>query len=188
MSIVLGSLLGDGCLHTAWAGTSKNYRFAKTHSVKQKAYVNWVYKKLHPFVLTKPALYKPVQSLKVRTISHPELTELWSVFYQYGKKILPENIESIVREPLALAVWFMDDGNAVIRGGVLAGYHLNTQSFSLEENERIKSVFAQLHGIHTAIEKNKRWYRLGIWGKDSRSKFADIVNPHMIPSMRYKLG
>ncbi|PIR86603.1 hypothetical protein COU13_00045 [Candidatus Kaiserbacteria bacterium CG10_big_fil_rev_8_21_14_0_10_43_70] len=188
VSIVHGSLLGDGCLHTAWKGTSKNYRFAKTHSIKQKAYVDWMHEKLKPFVLTAPTLYQPTQALKLRTISHPELTKLRKQFYQGGKKVLPDNIETIIQDPLSVAVWFMDDGNAVIRNDALAGYHLNTQSFSLKENERIKKAFTQLHDIHPMIEKNKQWYRLGIWRKESRSKFADLIDRCIITSMRYKLG
>jgi len=188
LSIVQGALLGDGCLHTAWAGTSKNYRFAKTHSVKQKEYVNWTYAKLKPFILTPPALYEPVQSLKLRTISHPELTQLRSIFYPNGKKILPNNLALIMQDSLALAVWFMDDGNAVVRNGNVVGYHINTQSFSLEENEHIKRSFFQFYGIQSTIEKNKQWYRLGIWQKQSRLLFVKIIEPYIIPSMWYKLG
>lgn len=188
LSIVQGALLGDGCLHTAWAGTSKNYRFAKTHSVKQREYVNWTYAKLKPFILTPPALYEPVQSLKLRTISHPELTQLRSIFYPNGKKILPNNIALIMQDSLALAVWFMDDGNAIVRKGNVVGYHINTQSFSLEENEQIKHSFFQLYGIKSTIEKNKQWYRLGIWQKQSRLLFVKIIEPYIIPSMWYKLG
>ncbi len=40
-SIVLGSLLGDGSLTKAWSGSSKNYRFAITHSIKQEDYIKW---------------------------------------------------------------------------------------------------------------------------------------------------
>jgi len=187
ISIIQGSLLGDGCLHTAWAGTSKNYRFSKTHSIKQSKYVDWTYEKLKPFVLTPPALYKPAQSLKLRTISHSHLTNLRSIFYPNGKKILPKNIASIIQDPLSLAVWFMDDGNALICRGTLHGYHINTQSFTKKENEELVSLFKKIWNLKSSIQKNKGKYRIYIWS-ESISQFSDIVHKYMIPSMRYKLG
>jgi hypothetical protein len=187
LSIVNGALLGDGCLHTAWAGTSKNYRFAKTHSIKQKEYVDWTYKKLQPFVLSRPWLYKPVQSLKLRTISHPELTILRDRYYPNGKKILPDNIEAIIKDPLSLAVWFMDDGNSMTAHGVTHGYHINTQSFSRKENERLVTLFLKTRGLHCTLQKNNGRVRIYIRSR-SKYKFANIVYEHMIPSMQYKLG
>ena len=187
-SIIQGALLGDGCLHTAWVGTSKNYRFAKTHSVKQREYVDWTYIKLKPFVLTPPWLYKPVQSLKVRTISHSELTKMRSIFYINGKKVLPSNIESIMNDTLALAVWFMDDGNIVKRNGKVTGYNLNTQSFSKQESETIIRLFKKLYDITFLLDKNKNAYRLAVWRKQSRETFRDLIKKHIIPSMQYKLG
>lgn len=186
--IINGALLGDGCLYTAWGGTSKNYRFAKMHSVKQREYVDWTYKKLHPFVLTPPKLYEPTQALRVRTISHPELTALHKLFYKNGKKVLPENIREIIKSSLALAVWFMDDGNAIIRNGKLVGYNLNTQSFSFQEHKILICVFNEVYDIYPVIERNKKWYRLAVSKKLSRKIFRSIIQEHIIPSMKYKLG
>ena len=118
-SIIEGSLLGDGSLQTSWSG--KSYRFASMHSVKQKEYVDWMYGKLKPFVLSAPWFYAPKRSLRIRTISHLELTEMHQRFYRGTIKVLPVNIADIIRDPLALAVWFMDDGNLVASGGYRHG-------------------------------------------------------------------
>lgn len=188
MSIIRGSLLGDGCLHAGWPGTSVNYVFSKTHSIVQKEYVEWVSAKLQPFVLKKPYLYKPVQSLKLRTISHSELTALRKIFYPNGKKVLPEDINSIISDTLALAVWFMDDGNAIRYKDKLRGYHINTQSYSLEENEIIVAAFEEILGIYPIIERNHGYCRIAILKKQSRERFREIIGMHIIPSMMYKLG
>ena len=187
MSIIKGGLLGDGCLHPGWLGTSVNYVFSKTHSLKQKEYVEWTCKKLQPFVIKVPYLYAPVQSLKLRTISHSTLTALRLLFYPAGKKSLPEDMRSIISDPLALAVWFMDDGNAFNSGGVTRGYHLNTQSFSKGENERIGETFKKIYDIRCSVQKNNGKHRI-FMGVENMEKFADIVRPHIIPSMIYKLG
>jgi len=187
-SIILGSLLGDGCLTTAWSGSSKNYRFAVTHSVKQKDYINWTYKQLKPFVLTPPKLIKSTQALILRTMSHSDLTELKSVFYPQNKKVLPKNIRLIIQDSLALAVWFMDDGNIVKKNGKLAGYNLNTQSFSKDENILLINIFRELYNINFMLDRNKNKYRLGVWQKQSREDFRSLIERFVISSMRYKLG
>lgn len=187
MSIIKGALLGDGCLHAGWPGTSVNYVFSKTHSVKQKEYVEWTCEKLQPFVIKVPYLYAPVQSLKMRTISHSALTALREMFYPAGKKSLPKDIQSIISDPLSLAVWFMDDGNAYNNANVTNGYHLNTQSFSREDNERIEDAFKKIYDIDCTVQKNNGKYRIFV-RVASKEKFANIIYPHIIPSMKYKLG
>jgi hypothetical protein len=187
LSIINGALLGDGCLHTAWAGTSKNYRFAKTHSIKQKEYIDWTYEKLKPFVLSKPWLYEPVHSLKLRTISHPELTALREIYYPNGKKILPKNIESIIQDSLALAVWFMDDGNAKRQNEITYGLNINTQSFTREENEYLCDIFRRVWNVTCTVQLNNGKWRLYVLKRDVES-FSNIVSPHIVPSMQYKLG
>lgn len=187
-SIIQGSLLGDGCLHAGWPGTSVNYVFAKTHSVKQSEYVDWICTELKPFVLKKPYLYEPVQSLKLRTISHPDLTELRPVFYENGKKRLPRTIEHIIADPLAIAVWFMDDGNARLWNGKFVGYNLNTQSFTFEENRRIAQLFRLTHQIEPIVVRNNGYFRLSIGKQDSCRRFRKLIEAKVIPSMAYKLG
>lgn len=160
----------------------------KCNSIKQKEYVDWVYEKLQPFVRKPPRLYEPTKSVRLRTISRPALTKLMSIFYQNGKKILPSSIEEIIADPLAVAVWFMDDGNAIVRKGKLVGYHINTQSFNLSEHQRLKRMFESTHEISTNIDNNNRYYRLSIFQGKSREKFRNFIQSHIIPSMRYKLG
>lgn len=187
LSIVKGSLLGDGCLHTAWPGTSKNFVFSKMHSVKQKEYVEWVHKKLQPFTRNPLRLYEPTKSIRLRTVSHSALTALMAVFYRDGKKILPTDIADIIADPLALAVWFMDDGNVNKSYNDLHGYNINTQSFSEEEQKIVVSLFARVWNVDCTLQLNNGKYRIFV-RKRSVDDFATIIRPHILPSMQYKLG
>lgn len=187
LSIVKGSLLGDGCLHAAWPGTSKNYVFSKMHSVKQREYVEWVHQKMQPFMRQPPRLYEPTQSLRLRTIGHAELTELMSKFYRDGKKILPPDISDIVADPLALAVWFMDDGNASNSYNITHGYNINTQSFTEEEQRKIVTAFAERLHIECNLQMNNGKYRIYIGTKFMEPFFMTIYE-YVLPSMQYKLG
>lgn len=185
-AVVIGTLLGDGCLCENWSKT--NYRLKISHSIKQKDYVLWKYNALKRFIISAPYMYEPTQSLTIKTISHHQLTELWTNFYQGNKKVLPSHIEEFLENPTTLAVWFMDDGNVLrdVSGSVRA-YHLNTQSFSLKENERLVSALGRVVGIKPTIQKNNDYLRLYI-GSRGVERFRKVVDSAIIPSMQYKIG
>ena len=190
-AVLIGSILGDGQLEVNWSGSQYqfNYKLKIAQCLKQKEYTMWKYGVFKEWVLTPPKFDPCNNSYRFRTISHREITELRDKFYQDGKKIVPRNIKDYLN-PITMAIWFMDDGN-VVRNKItkeVKGYHINSQSFSLEENELLQKVIWQSFGIKCSIEKNKKYYRLAIWQKTSREKFGDLVSKFILPSMQYKLG
>lgn len=80
-----------------------------------------------------------------------------------------------------MAVWFMDDGNAARRKGVLYGYHLNSQSFSEAENQRLADAIDSAYGIHCTVERNHSYYRLAVWRTESRERFARLIKSTHTP-------
>ena len=185
-AIIIGSILGDGCLCENWSKT--NYRLLIMHCIDQKEYILWKYSILKQWILSEPRFYGKNNSLTIRTISHPELTVLRHIFYEGKKKIIPRNISELIKNPVTLAIWFMDDGNAVMRKGKLCGYHINTQSFTRVENLLLIDTLKNIYGIDAIIEKNKNSYRLAIWKMLSRDIFKSIIDKLVLPSMQYKLG
>lgn len=148
-AVIIGSILGDGCLCENWSKT--NYRLLMMHSVDQKEYILWKYSILKQCILSEPRFYDGNKSLTIRTISHPELTMLRNIFYPNGKKIIPLNIIEYIENPLTIAIWFMDDGNAVLRKKKLCGYHINSQSFTYDENHLISKVLNDLYSIESIL-------------------------------------
>jgi hypothetical protein len=185
-ALVIGTVLGDGHLSANWSKT--NYRLDVRHSVRQNSYVEWKYNILRPFVLMPIRNYERTKSVWFRTISHSYLSDVYEFFYKDGIKGIQSNISQLLSDPLTIAVWFMDDGNAVIRGNKAVGYHLNTQSFTFEENRILQRFFEEEHSILSTIEKNKGKFRLAIWQKPSREAFVKLVGVHIVPSLKYKLG
>ena len=183
--ILIGSILGDGNLSGNWSKT--NYRLKISHSVKQSEYIWWKYEILKDLVLTKPQVYDKTKSISFRTISHNELSKFYKLFYPNGKKVIPKNIETLIKNPIILAVWFMDDGNAVKNDDYLHGYHLNTQSFSEKENKMLTDAMKMIHGIECSIQKNNGYVRLFVRAQ-SKQKFISLIRRYIIPSMRYKIG
>jgi hypothetical protein len=101
-------MLGDGYLEPHGRGV----RLQVNHGAAQKAYAEWKHEQLRE--LAPSPLY---HCAKVKypfcrfvTKSHPYLIELREMFYLDGKKVVPSQISELLKTPLSLAVWFMDDG------------------------------------------------------------------------------
>jgi hypothetical protein len=75
----------------------------------------------------------------------------------------------------------MDDG-AADRNQL----RLNTQSFSRDENLVLAEFLQAKFGIAAQLNKDKDHHRLRI-GAKGMDRFLELVAPHVIPSMLYKL-
>jgi hypothetical protein len=185
-SVIIGSILGDGSLEWNWSRT--NMRLKLEHSEKNRDYLFWKYRILKNWVLTPPK-YRPInKSFSFKTISHPEITKLGKIFLRDGKKIIPELITEFIKNPIILAVWFMDDGNVIKRNKRIYGYHLNTQAFTEKENQLIVNAFKQVYEIEVKLENNHKNYRIRIMKRNSREKFQNLIKDYLLDSMRYKIG
>ena len=103
-SIVVGTLLGDGSMRC-----KTNALLEVNHSHHQQSYVQWKYEALAEFVATPPRLRRgngKRTACRFVTRSLPVLTPYYRLFYEGGRKRIP----TLELSPLALAVWFMDDG------------------------------------------------------------------------------
>jgi hypothetical protein len=179
-SIIIGSLLGDGHLERNGA----HFRLQITHSIKQKIYLLWKMRKLKRLISGKIYIYR--SSCRFRTKTLPIFDKFKRMFYVNGVKKVPSEIHSILEDKLALAVWFMDDGNIRKMGDKVYGYYLNTQSFSYKDNVNLVKAFYKVYGWKVLLLKNKNNLRLyipGYYVEDFREK----IKTHIIPSLRYKL-
>ena len=159
-----------------------NYRFQVEQNDAHKGYVFWLYQEFKDWVLTEPKYHNDVNSWKFRTVSHPVLTELANSFYRKGIKVLPNDVNDWIREPISLAVWAMDDGCLMP-----SGFTFNTQSFTKEENERLRECLAKNFGLtHTSLHKDKNKVRLYI-GNASLLKLCGIIQEYILPEFTYKL-
>lgn len=175
-----GSLLGDGCLITNPSMT--NYRLQIEQSAKQKDYVFWKYEIFKNFVLTPPKYLSRTRSWKFRTISHEDFLPFREMFYKNGTKILPKDL-SFLKDPLVLAIWFMDDGCLDRK----SGYILNTQNFTFAENKRLMEALANNLGLkYISIHHDRKYYRLYV-RKRSMITFRELFLTYMQPSMQYKI-
>ena len=188
--VLIGTLLGDGCLETQNRG--RTYRLKIEHSMTQKDYVYWKYKVFKNFTLSEPRIHKRMSYGSVRenycfsTVSHGSLRFYCQQFYKNGKKMMPKIIYKMIT-PLALAVWFMDDGS--IKSKQHRALVIHSQSFNKQDLLNIIEVLDKKYGIKLTLRKREdgSGYVLYLLSK-TVSKFIDLVKEYVLPSMEYKLG
>ena len=190
--VLIGVLLGDGHLETQNGG--RTYRLKIEHSSLQKEYADWLYEVFKEWVTTPPrertqiVLGISYNKYGFSTLSHGAFRFYAQQFYQNKKKVLPKAIQKWL-SPIAMAVWYMDDGS--IKSSHHRALIINTQSFSLPDLKRLISILKDKYGIEMKPRKQSRKsieiYQL-ITTSDTVAKFVDLIRPHVLLPMRYKLG
>jgi recombination protein RecA len=191
--VVLGSLLGDGNLSPNRRDRN-GVRFRLGHGAKQSDYLDWKVSMLGNIdcsrrVNSRGAVFADFTPL-------PELGELQRTVYMGGgkKTVTEEYLKTLT--PLALAIWFMDDGTFTVRS---KGLQARTQGgsgrvqFCIEamsegSRDRLVTYLRDTHGLDVS------WRRAGAARKAvltfttaSSASFLEMVAPYVHPSMDYKL-
>jgi hypothetical protein len=138
-SVIIGLLLSDGWLIFG-STTHKNARFGFTQSAAHGGYFWFVFLSLshycssYPNVRIRKRFEKETISLEFSTRSMPCLTELHSIFYPNGVKIVPHNIYVLLTS-IALAHLIMGDGSVQQHGLIIC-----TDSYTIPEIVRLINV------------------------------------------------
>jgi len=176
--ILFGGLLGDCSLNRS----TKNAQGKIEHCLDQLDYVIFKRKNLVNISgkLIKAERFdnrtnKVYKSCRFTLLCNPALNTLYTSFYPSGKKIVPLNLDLLT--PLAIAIWYMDDGTKETHG-----YRIYTMSFSLNDVKRLSKKLLE-YNIHTTVRKDKTLY---IRAK-SKKTFKNLINKFVIDSMKYKL-
>lgn len=180
-SLLVGSLLGDARLECrSVTGTA---RLRIHHADRQRDLLFWKYHMFQSWVKREPwrTDWKDKRNGKIysslffhtRTSSH--LTPWWKLFYPNGSKIIPVSIDHYLN-PLALAVWCMDDGCFQPESIIL-----NTQSFSLKEHIYLQKIFMQKFGVQPSLHRDRKNMRL-YFGKKEKRQLMAIIQPFLLPA------
>ena len=179
-SVIIGCILGDGYVRKM-PGRMDAF-LEVNHSIKAKEYVDWKYSILKNICESPPKKREIDQkrtAYRFFTRQHPEITELYKLFYQNGRKVIPKGFQL---DPLMLAVWFMDDGSKTKKGDV----YLNCQQFDFQSQRRLLHAL-RLLGIRARMNKDKKYYRIRIY-KESIPRLLELIKPYLVPSMEYKVA
>jgi hypothetical protein len=99
-------------------------------------------------------------------------------------KLVPTNIGELLT-PVAIAFWCASDATYHKRDGVVI---LCTDSFTADEVDKLRSILLSKFNIHaTRYAVRPGQYRIRI-AKSSMPSFQELVDPHIPPTMRYRVG
>ena len=190
-SAVVGMVLGDGNLQIAKRG--KNAYLQLHHSLEQADYLLWKADILRNGKFP-VKVGRSDTAIWARTKCVPFMTDLQGLFYPRGKKEVTEKLLSHLT-PMGLAIWYMDDGsirekkeeNGAIRGRDIRLY---TCSFGDAEHDLIIKYFKSRWNVEwhkrPIRQRGKEYKYLGC-GSNEAAKLFKIIEPFVIPSMRYKI-
>jgi hypothetical protein len=195
LSMIIGSTLGDTHLEKRKNGLGTRIIFEQ--SSDNVEYLMW----FHNYLAnkgycsnTKPKLQirirqkgKVFYQYRVNSYTFSSFNWIHEMFYKLVDnkyiKIVPLNIGEYLT-PLALAIWFMDDGSSLNRSARIA-----TNCFTLEEVNLLCNVLKSRYNIIATLNKcgKDKGHIIYIHVK-SMELFANIVKPYLLPSLYYKLG
>lgn len=128
-SVIIGIILSDACLKFSHRSINSNLTFKQ--SLSHSNYLWFIFSILSHYCTSYPSLVsgirngKKLLALQFFSRALPCLTELYSLFYPNGIKIIPCNIYELLT-PIALAHMIMGDGVARPHG-----LQLCTDSYSI---------------------------------------------------------
>lgn len=179
--IILGSLLGDGCIYK----NDRWLRYVECHCLKQKDYLLWK----NSILNFRFYEYKNrVMVCKQKNKLDNNLKLYHNLFYGNGRKNITQKILHKLK-PLGLAVWYMDDGTYNYSNKSIK---ICSQSFDLEGHRIIKEWLNNNFSIHSIIKPVKspigtKNYALFLTSKGSK-RFIELILPYVHNSLKYKIG
>lgn len=191
--MIFGCLLGDA--HLGRSGSDKAFlTFEQT--IKHRDYVMHIYEllKSEGLMLYDVKTYKRLdsrynstnESIYFKTHSSELLFPFIELFLVDDKKVLPSDIEKYLN-PITLAYWICDDGQAVKNGGVT----LCTDNYSLAEVNLVVQALANRYGLNCSIHykkgKNEKVYHRVYIKKTSFDKIKPLILPHVHKCFLHKL-
>jgi len=192
LSIIFGSLLGDAHAEKRKGGVGTRITFYQEDS--HVKYLYW----LHALVsdrgycnsstpLIKSRLGKGGKIRKVvrfNTWTYTSFNWIHDIWYDNKKKRVPLCIKNYL-SPLALAIWIMDDGAKVSNS-----LKLSTNSFTYSECLLLVNTLNDNFNLKCTIQlagaKDKDQFIIYVL-KESMPLLREIVNPYIIPEMKYKI-
>ncbi|CCA78101.1 probable intron-encoded LAGLIDADG endonuclease, partial (mitochondrion) [Serendipita indica DSM 11827] len=188
ISIIFGLLLSDGWLQVDSTSKNPNARFGLKQSIINFAFIWHVFQLLSHYCQSLPFWGSSIMrgklftSVTVQTRTYPFFNFALKYFYFNGIKVLPpiDWLFSYIN-PISLAFLITGDG-AYSHGGLI----LCTDNFTDKEVVLLISVLMYKFDLDCTLQYNGTKPRIYI-RRNSMTKLRDLVEPYIIPSMKYKL-
>ncbi len=191
--VVLGSLMGDGNLSPN-RHDRNGVRFRMGHGAKQSEYLRWKTALMGNIGHSVRENAKGASFVDFAPL--PELAEVQrAVYLGDGKKFFSEEYLKALT-PLALAIWFMDDGSFSLRSkGVQARtaggsgrIEICVEAMTEGTRMRLRDYLCDTCGLDVRLRQaGSAGKAVLVFSTAATAKFQELVAPYMAPSMAYKL-
>ena len=191
--VVLGGLMGDAHLAPN-LHDRHGVRFRMGHGAKQVDYLDWKASLFGNIGQSRTVNAKGAAFVDLTPLS--ELGELRDVVYWGdGKKHLTDDYLKTL-SPLALAVWFMDDGSFSERSkglqertaGGSGRVEFCVEAMSKASRVRLADHLRDVHGVDSRVSiRGAAKMAVLTMTTVGSSRFLELVAPYVHPSMDYKL-
>ncbi len=187
---LLGTILGDAHITNPVSSNSESHLYIG-HSTKQKDYIQFKYSLLERFIGCK--IYnlnhklnngKTYSTLNFVSRKSGLFTALRESFYKDSIKIIPFDILKNNFSLFSLAVLYMDDGY----NSKHSGCEISSQSFTEEENEKLRDFILDKFNLKCHLVKVKGGYGYKLYFcRDDKKKMFKLIDKYIIKSMKYKV-
>jgi recombination protein RecA len=192
--LILGSLMGDGNLSAPVRSDGESGRFRMGHGAKQAAYLDWKVSLLANIQHCRTSNAKGAVFADFTPLA--ELGELrHAVYLGDGKKHLSwDYLKELT--PLALAVWYMDDGSFTVRSkgmqqrtkGGSGRIQICVEAMSEGSRQRLVEYLRDAWRLDVKlIRSGERQINILRFTTAASEKFQEIVAPYISECMDYKL-
>jgi recombination protein RecA len=191
--VVLGSLMGDGNLSPNRRGRN-GVRLRLGHGAAQHDYLDWKTSLLANIDRSERVDARGAKFVDFTPL--PELGELQrAVYLGDGKKLLSEEYLKALT-PLALAIWYMDDGSFAVRSkglqartaGGSGRIQICVEAMSEGSRARLRDYLRDTHGLDVKLSSPGAAAKARLTFTTAASRqFLELIAPHVHPSMDYKL-
>jgi len=189
--VLLGGLMGDAALSQNSSGLSARLRWG--HGAQQADYGDWKASLFANVTVSrstnsKGAVFHDLQPL-------PELADLRDAVYVGGKKVLSDDYLKLLT-PLALAIWYMDDGGFTMRSkglqartaGGSGRSEICVEAMSPDTRVRLAAYLRETWGLSAKLN-NRGARRIAVlqFPTAETAKLHALIAPFVHLSMQYKL-
>jgi recombination protein RecA len=192
--VVLGGLMGDGALSPSRIAGSLGTRFRMGHGAKQVEYLNWKASLFGNIGQCRTTSAKGAGFVDLTPL--PELAPVREAVYwgDARKHLSYDYLKALT--PLALAIWYMDDGSYANRSKGLqertkdgsGRSEICVQGMSPGSQQRLVDHLAGAFDLHPSLSlRGTRQQAVLSFAKDETAKLHALIAPYVHPSMQYKL-
>lgn len=182
--VLIGKMLGDGSLVNR---SPRSTAVAFGHAAKHEAYLDWTTAMLGELCVAPTdrrfSSGYGTKMVRTHTVASSLIWDLFEDWVSSGVKQVPEKaVEQI--GPIALAFWYMDDGNLTFTRDQEDRAQFSTNAFDETSVDRLLRALAKF-GIRGVKFQAAGW-RIRLNADDAERLFL-LVAPYIPPVMQYKL-